>query len=210
MKKICLILAFSTLISCNNNKANAQDDAQNKMEKTIEDQTGTQIDIPEGDEMDNNGAFVTYKSGNNTIFDGTEKMTATVIIQKDQEGLAIAFQLAGETGTSMAITVAKIPENFSLPLKSTFTKNNTHDGKNPLATLIILNTTENGMSDMPYEGTLTITKLSEDSIEFTIEGKGGGYTEAENPSQWKIISGKVKITTPIVLSQGIDKTQVLK
>jgi hypothetical protein len=210
MKKLWIFLALSALISCNNNQANAQDNTQSNRQENSQNETDTQIDIPEGEEMDRNAAVVFYKSGNNAIFDGSEKMTATVIIQKDQEGLAIAFQLAGEDGKSIATTIAKIPENFSLPLKSTFTKNNLYDGKNPLASLIILATAENGLADMPFEGTLTITKLSEDAIEYTIEGKGGGYTDADNPSKWKNITSSVKITTPIILSQGIDKNKVLK
>ncbi|MEZ4876019.1 MAG: hypothetical protein R2805_00470 [Flavobacterium sp.] len=99
-----------------------------------------------------------------------------------------------------------------MPLKGKFAVNNRYDGKNASAVIMFMNVTDNGMmtSELPYEGEISITKLSKDSIEFEINGKGGDASDAESPSNWKAISGSGKMISPIIMSYGIDKNNVLK
>jgi hypothetical protein len=129
-------------------------------------------------------------------------MQASAIFQKDKDGLSIGFTLSGEGGNSMIAIINHIPEDFSLPLNGKFAVSNSYDGKNPVATLMYMNVTENGMmtSEIPYEGEMT----------FAINGKGGDPTDAESPSNWKTITGKGKLEYPILQSFGIDKNNVLK
>lgn len=94
-----------------------QDTVTNAMEKAIENQSGTQVDLPDADDMENNGGYINYKSETKTYLSDDEKMQATVIIQKENKDLTIALQLAGEAGKSFLVTVSHIPNNFSLPLK---------------------------------------------------------------------------------------------
>ena len=212
MKKLILSLSVIAILSCNKAKESAQDAITDAMEQTIENETGTEIDLPDSDEMDNNAGFVNYKSENRVYLNDSEKLFASVIFQKDNDGLALAFQLTGDNGTSFSTAISHVPEDFSLPLKAKFSTDNSFDGTNPSAMIMFLNASEDGMttSEIPFEGEVTVTKLSKDLIEFEIEGKGSNITDAESPSNWKAISGNVKIITPIILSSGIDKNAVLK
>lgn len=212
MKKLLFTLTILLLFSCNKAKESAQDAITGTIEETIENKTGTQVELPDADEMDNNAAYITYKSESKNYLDGKEKMQASVIFQKDNDGLSIALQGVGEGGKSFLATLSHVPENFKLPLKGKFAVNNRYDGKNASAVIMFMNVTDNGMmtSELPYEGEISITKLSKDSIEFEIDGKGGDASDAESPSNWKAISGSGKMISPIIMSYGIDKNNVLK
>ncbi|MVO10178.1 hypothetical protein GOQ30_13480 [Flavobacterium sp. TP390] len=212
MKKILFTLTIITLFSCNKTKESAQDVITGAMEKVVENKTGTQVDLPDTEDMDNNGGFINYKSESKTYLNGNERMQATVIFQKDNDGLSIALQLTGENGKSFIATLSHIPEHFSLPLNGKFAVSNRYDGTNPSAMIMFMDVTENGMmtSEVPYEGEITIIKLTKDIVEFKIDGKGGETSDIDSPSNWKAISGKGKITHPIILSYGIDKNNVLK
>lgn len=212
MKNILFTLTIIVLFSCNNAKENAHDAMNSALEEAIENKTGTEVDLPDADEMENNAAYISYKSESNNYLDGKEKMQASVIFQKDNDGLSIALQGVGDGGKSFMATMSHVPENFTLPLKGKFAVSNKYDGKNPSAVIMFMNVTDNGMmaSELPFEGELTISKLSKDVIEFQINGKGGDSSNAESPSNWKTISGNGKIISPIVMSYGIDKNNVLK
>ena len=212
--KYSLIILISTLLlfSCNNAKESAQDTINGAMEKVIENRTGTKVDLPDADDIENNAAYITYKSEVKNYLDGKEKMQASVIFQKDGEGLSIVLQGVAEGGKSFMATMSHIPDSFSLPLKGKFAVSNRYDGVNPSAVIMFMNVTENGMmtSEVPYEGELTISKLSKSGIEFQINGKGGDPSDAESPTNWKTMSGSGKISSPIIMSYGIDKNNVLK
>jgi hypothetical protein len=201
-----------TILSCNKAKESANDAITNAMENAIENQTGTQIDLPDAADMDKNAGFMSYKSTTKVYLTGKEHMQASAIFQKDKDGLSIGFTLSGEKGNSMIAIINHVPEDFSLPLTGKFAVSNRYDGTNPVATLMYMNVTENGMmtSEVPYEGEMTITKLTKDEITFEINGKGGDPTDAESPSNWKAITGKGKLEYPILQSFGIDKNNVLK
>lgn len=212
MKNLIFILLTIAFFSCNNAKENAQDAMNNTLEEVIENRTGTKVDLPDADEMENNAAYITYKSEAKNYLDGKEKMQATVIFQKDKDGLSIVLQGSSEGGKSFMATMSHIPENFSLPLKGKFALSNSYDGINPSSVIMFMDVSENGMttSEVPYEGELIISKLSKDGVEFQINGKGGDPSDAESPSNWKTISGSGKISSPIIMSYGIDKNNVLK
>lgn len=212
MKKFCFSIVVLSLISCNKLKESTQDALTNSMEKAIESKTGTQVDLPDSADMENNGAFVNYKVADKVYLKSDEKLQATAIFNKDNNGLAIALQLIGENGKSFMITINHIPENFSLPLTGNFSLSNEYDGVNPSATILFMNTNANVLdtSEMPFEGQITISQLSSKNIEYTIKGKGGNASDVESPSNWKPISGDGKISNPIILSYGIDKNKILK
>jgi hypothetical protein len=212
MKKIIFTLTILSLFSCNKAKESMQDAVTGAMEEAIENQTGTQVELPDASDMENNGGYINYKSETKTYLTKDEKMQASLIFQKDNDGLSIALQLTGEAGKSFLATISHVPEDFSLPLKGKFAVSNKYDGINPSASVLFMNATENGMmaSEVPYEGEITITKLSKDEVEFEIAGKGGDASDAESPSNWKSILGNGKLTNPIIMSYGIDKNKVLK
>lgn len=212
MKGTILTLIILSFLSCNKAKESMQDAVTDGMEKAIENKTGTQVELPDASDMENNGGFINYKVANKVFLKADEKMQATAIFNKDQEGLSIALQLTGEAGKSFMVTISHIPDDFSLPLKGKFAVSNKYDGINPSASVLFMNATENGMmtSELPYEGEITISKLTKDEVLFEIAAKGGDAIDAESPSNWKPIFGNGKLTNPIILSQGIDKNKVLK
>ena len=212
MKRLLFTLTILSILSCSKAKESMQDAVTGAMEKAIENQTGTQVDLPDAADLDKNNGSISYKSESKVYLKGTERMQASAIFQKDQDGLSIGFTLSGESGSSMIAIVNHIPEDFSLPLKGKFAVSNRYDGKTPVATIMYMNVTENGMmaSEIPYEGELTITKLSKTEMAFEINGKGGDPTDAESPSNWKKITGTGKLEYPIIQSYGIDKNNVLK
>jgi hypothetical protein len=212
MKKLLLTLTIICIFSCNKAKESLQDAVKGTMEKAIENQTGTQVDLPDTEDIEKNAGYIHYKSEGKVYLTGKEKMQASAIFQKDNDGLTIGLQLAGEKGNSMIVTVGHVPEDFTLPLKAKFAVSNAYDGKTPVATIMYMNVTENGMitSEIPYEGELIITKLSKNNMAFEINGKGGDASDAESPSNWKTITGNGKLSFPIIQSYGIDKNNVLK
>jgi len=212
MKSIILTVIVASFLSCNKAKESAQDALTNSMEKAIENKTGTQVDLPDAADMENNAGFINYKVADKVYLKTGEKMQATAVFNKDNNGLSIALQLVGENGKSFMATASHLPENFSLPLKAKFSVSNTYDGSNPSAMLLFMNVNQSGLmaAEIPYEGELIITQLSAKNIEFTIDGKGGDASDAESPSNWKPISGDGKLSHPIIMSYGIDKNKVLK
>lgn len=212
MKKIIFTLIIITLFSCNKAKESMQDAVTDAMENAIERKTGAEIDLPDTSEMENSGAFVNYKSATKTYLTEKEKMQATVIFQKDNEGLSIAFQITGENGKSFVTTISYISEKFTLPLKAKFAISNKYDGENPTANITFMEVNDNGMksSEVPFEGEMMITKLSKDEVAFEINGKGSDATNIDSPSNWNAITGNGKLVHPIILSYGIDKNNILK
>lgn len=212
MKKLLFTLTILSIFSCNKAKESLQDAVTGAMEKAIENQTGTQVELPDAEDMDKNAGFVNYKSESKVYLKGTERMQASAVFQKDNDGLSIGFTLSGEEGNSMIAIINHIPEDFSLPLTGKFAVSNRYDGKTPVATIMYMNVTENGImaTEIPYEGELIITKLTKTEMTFEVNGKGGDPTDAESPSNWKTITGKGKLQYPIIQSFGIDKNNVLK
>lgn len=212
MKKIIFTLIIITLFSCNKAKESMQDAVTDAMENAIERKTGAEIDLPDTSEMENSGAFVNYKSATKTYLTEKEKMQATVIFQKDNEGLSIAFQMTGENSKSFVTTISHISEKFTLPLKAKFAISNEYDGENPTASLTFMEVNDTGMksSEVPFEGEMMITKLSKDEVAFEINGKGSDATNIDSPSNWNAITGNGKLVHPIILSYGIDKNNILK
>src|SRR5690606_33313111 len=212
MKKLVFMLGIISIISCNRGKNTLQDAMKESMEEAIENKTGSHVDLADSEDFDTNAGFVAYKSAAKTYLNGEEKMTAAVLFQKENDGLAISFQLTGNEGQSFITILNHIPDNFSLPLEGRFAVSNAYDGENPVATAVFMEVNENGLmaSEVPYEGIMRITKLTKDSMEFEIDGRGGDATDANSPSNWKSITGNGKITSPIIQSFGIDKNDVLK
>ncbi len=206
------IIVLLTCFSCNKAKESVQDAMSGTIEKTIETRTGVQVELPDAESIENNGAWVDYKTEDVVYLKEDEKLQAVAIFQKDNDGLSIALQLSGEGGKSLMAIINHVPDDFSLPLVGKFAVSNSYDGVNPVATLMFLNVTEDGMmsSAMPFEGELKITKLTKDDIRFEIHAKGGEPSDADSPSNWKTITGKGKLTAPIIQSYGIDKNSVLK
>ena len=206
------LLLVVSLFSCNKAKESMQDAVTDAMENAIERKTGAEIDLPDTSEMENSGAFVNYKSATKTYLTEKEKMQATVIFQKDNEGLSIAFQMTGENGKSFVTTISYISEKFTLPLKAKFAISNKYDGENPTANITFMEVNDTGMksSEVPFEGEMIITKLSKDEVTFEINGKGSDAMNIDSPSNWNVITGNGKLVHPIILSYGIDKNNILK
>lgn len=213
MKKAFITLSILSILSCNKAKESMQDAVTNAVENAIEKKTGTQIDLPDTSEMADNAGFLNYKSSSKTYFTDKEKMQqATVIFQKDNDGLSMAFQMTGENGKSFLATISHVSEEFTLPLSAKFSIGNKFDGVNPTANISFMEVNNNGMKsfDVPFEGEIIITKLSKNEVAFEINGKGSDATNIESPSNWNEITGNGKLIHPIILSYGIDKNNLLK
>ena len=212
LKGLAATLALLCFLSCNSAKENAQDALTNQMEKAIEAKTGEKVDLGTANSYENNSGSVSFVSDGQTYLKSDDKLQAIAIFQKDKDGLAMSFQLTGAEGKSLVVIIKHIPEDFKLPLTGKFAVSNSYDGVNPVATMILMQTSESGVlnSPMPFEGTLTVSKLTEAEIAFEVDAKGGNATDTESPSAWKsiIVSGKLK--SPIIQSSGIDKKAVLK
>lgn len=211
-KNAVILLVSSCFIACNSAKENAQDTLTNQMEKAIEAKTGNKVDLGTADSYENNNGSISFLSDGQTFVKTNEKFQATVVFQKDKEGLAMSFQFTGEEGKSLLVIINHIPDDFSIPLTGKFGVNNSYDGVNPVATMMLMQTSESGVlnSPMPFEGILTVSKLTEAEITFEVDAKGGNTGDAESPSAWKSIKVSAKMKSPIIQTSGIDKNAVLK
>lgn len=196
------------LFSCKN----AEDTSVNMYEKTIEKATGVQIDGIENLELANNSGSVVFKAEAKTYLTGKEKMQGSVTINKDKDGLSFAMQFSAENGKSFLAMISKIPDDFSLPITGKFSVSNAHDGINPVATIIFMNVSENGVlpNKIPFEGDLVITQLTKEKVAFEINAKGGESTDTESPSNWVPVTGSGLMENPVIMSYGIDKNKVIK
>ena len=212
MKKPLIILTAILFFSCNKAKEKAQDSINNALENVIENRTGTQVELPDAESIDKNAGYVFYKSEKQTYLDGKEKMQSSVTIEKNNDGLTLTFQLSSDIGSSFIASITHIQENFTLPLTGKFAVSNSYDGKNPTAMVMFMDVSENGLmaSEIPYEGELIISRLSNENVEIEIKGKGGNPTDAESPSNWKMLNGTIKMKSPMIQSFNIDKNNVLK
>ena len=203
----CIILS-----SCNPIKDSMQDAVTGNLEKVIESQTGAKVDLGDADAYSENLGSVEFIADERQYLKKREKLQAVALFQKDEKGLNISFQLTGEEGKSLVVIVSHIPENFTLPIKARFAVSNNFDGENPVATLLFMHADENGMlsTPIPYEGVLTINRLSEMEMTFEVQAQGGYATETDSPASWKpvIVSGVLK--SPIIQTFGIDKQNVLR
>lgn len=211
-KNAAILLVSSCFIACNGAKDTAQDALTNQMERAIEAKTGNKVDLGTADSYENNGGSVSFVSNGQTYIKTDEKFQAIAVFQKDKEGLGMSFQLTGAEGKSLLVIIKHIPEDFTIPLTGKFKVSNSYDGVNPVATMMLMQTSENGVlnSSMPFEGTLTVSKLTEAEIIFEVDAKGGHTTDAESPSAWKSIKVSGKMKSPIIQTSGIDKQAVLK
>jgi hypothetical protein len=212
LKFITLILPILCFAACNGAKDTAQDALTNQMEKAIEARTGNKVDLGTADSYENNSGSLSFVSDGQTYLKSDEKFQAIAVFQKDKEGLGMSFQLTGAEGKSLLVIIKHIPEDFTIPLTGKFAVSNNYDGVNPVATMMLMQTSENGVlnSPMPFEGTLTVSKLTEAEIIFEVDAKGGHTTDAESPSAWKSIKVSGKMKSPIIQTSGIDKKAVLK
>lgn len=212
LKGLAATMVLLCFLACNSAKENAHDALTNQMEKAIEAKTGNKVDLGTADSYENNSGSVSFVSNGQTYIKSDEKFQAIAIFQKDKDGLAMSFQLTGTEGKSLLVIIKHIPEDFKLPLTGKFAVSNSFDGVNPVAAMVLMQTSESGVlnSPMPFEGTLTVSKLNEAEITFEVDAKGGNTTNAESPSAWKsiIVSGQLKV--PIIQTSGIDKISVLK
>ncbi len=207
-----LILVLLGFFSCNKAKQSVQDGMNETIERAIENKTGSQIDLPDADEIENNAAWVSYRTEKKVYLSENEKLFAGVVFQKENDELSIAIQLTDEKGKSLMVIINHVPENFSLPLIGKFAVSNAYDGVNPVATLMFIDVTDEGMmnSEMLYQGEFKITKLTKDDIRFELLAKGGDVSDAPNPSNWYTITGKGTIMSPMIQSFGVDTNNVLK
>lgn len=212
MKPLFIILLATALYACNPVKDSMQDAVTGTLEKAIEAKTGTQVDLGDIDTYAETSGSVVMKAGDNEYLKKEEKLQAVAMFQKDKEGLSISFQFSGESGKSLVLIASHIPENFTLPVSAKFAVSNSYDGVNPVATLLFMQVAENGMlgAPVPYEGTLTISSLTEKEMTFTVDAKGGLPNETDSPSAWKpiVVTGVLK--SPIIQALGIDKQKVLR
>lgn len=212
MRNFIILILLWCCIGCNSAKENAQDALTSSMEKAIEARTGAKVDLGDASSYADNNGSVSLVADNKTYLSKEEKLQAVAIFQKDNEGLAISFQLSGQAGKSLIAIINHIPENFSMPLVAKFAVSNSFDGINPVATLMLMETNENGImsSPVPFEGTLIITKLTEKEMTFEVDAKGGAPVDTDSPSAWKPIVVSGVLNRPIIQSIGIDKKDILK
>ena len=207
-----LILGAFILASCGRAQDSMQDAVTATMEKAIEENVGVSVDLGDAASFRENAGSVDFIVGDKIYLQKSNKLVANAIFMLEEGGLAISFQMANAKGGSLIAMINHIPRDFSLPLVGKFSVSNSYDGENPVASLMYMETGEAGMmmTPMPYEGTLTITKLTEEEMEFEAVAKGGEPIDAENPANWKPIQVKGSLKMPIIQSLGIDKDDVLK
>ncbi len=208
---ICLIGSVVCL-SCGSARDAAQDAITGTLEKVIEQQTGHKVELPDADSFSKNSASVRYSANGEELLTGDEQMNVVVILYRNAEGLGISFQITAEDGRMFTAGLSRIKEPFSLPLTATFSPSNSYDGQHPVGSLVFIKTTDTGMEAFPapYEGSLTLSELTEKEIVFSIDGKGGRPESAGDPSSWKPVSGKGTLSYPIIQSTGVSKKEIFK
>jgi hypothetical protein len=206
MKKILII---ALLLSGCGAKEKA---SESLMESAIEKSTGQKVDMDNiMENSQNQSASGVFSFDNKKILDEKTNFSGSVTILKNNEGIAIGAAYGSEDGKQLMLNVTGLKEGFTLPIVAQF-GNKVTEGPKAIFTVMSLENNSNAMFEtpMPFEGTMTISTLSEKEITYEISAKGANAGQAENPSGWKPMTGKFTLKSPVVIASGIEKNQVLK
>lgn len=204
MKKLLFVLL--TLTGC----GTKEKATESLLEKVIESNSGQKVDldnIMENSEKQSASGQLNYNG--KPVISEDLKFNGSMQIIKNAEGITIGATYASDV-KSVVMSISNVKEGFSLPIVAQF--NHKMEGQ-PKATMVMMGGEDSANMfniPMPFDGTLTITKLSPDQVIFEVDGKGADAGQAENPSAWKPFRGKFTMNSPVVMSVGIEKEKVLK
>jgi hypothetical protein len=185
---------------------------ENLIESAIEKSSGQKVDID--NIMENSqkqSASGNFSFDGKVIINESTNFTGSTTFQKDNNGITIGTAMGSEDGKQLLLAISNIKDNFSLPLIAKF-GNDVGESPKAICTIMSLSENTNAMFEtpLPYDGTLTITMLTESEIRFELDSKGGNATLAEKPNDWKIFTGKFTLKNPVVVASGIEKNQIFK
>ncbi|SOE21049.1 hypothetical protein SAMN06298216_1520 [Spirosomataceae bacterium TFI 002] len=198
--------------SCQFVKNKTQEGVNSTLESVIESQTGQDIDLAELDSYQDQKVEANFEYDGKELLNENVNFSGSILISKSPEELNISFQLVDESGISLMGVFSNFTEDFKLPLVGKFSPSNTPTEGFATATLILTKVSETGMEElpMPFEGSMTMLSINEKEAEFEVNARGGTSQNTNDPTLWKNIKCKVKISNPIYQSIGIKKEQIFK
>ena len=212
MKKLLAFIPSALLLfGCGMGEKATQKGVTSAMESLIKSQTGQEIDFADADSYENSKVTASFVINGEEKIVGKTPLVGTVLGTKDASKKMLSFQFNDEEGTMITVIISPLPENFSLPLTAKMYKQNEAPRDVPAATVMFIKASENSMfSLMGFDGTVTVTDLNEKKVAFTVTGKTGDVSDLEKPENWKNMKADFVITSPIIQTMGISKSEILK
>jgi hypothetical protein len=209
--KVLLLLSIIFIGSCKSPTEQLQDVVGSTIESVAEAQTGQSIDLPDGDNYEKNQAIGTLSVNGKEYMNSSMKYIGNVAGQRDENGKLVSIQLANETGSTLMIVISKYPEKISLPFTCKLYKEGEIPSDKTSAKIVFMALTENSMeSYLSFGGEVKITKMNEEEVEFSIDGKTGVPSNLDNPSKWIDMKGKFVIKSPTIMTIGMQKEDILQ
>jgi len=208
---ILFMVYLSLMISCKSPTEQLQDAVNSTVESVAETQTGQSIDLPDGANYEKNQATGILSIAGKDYMNSSMKFIGNVAGQLDANGKLVSIQLANETGSTLMLVISKYPEKISLPFTCKLYKEGEIPSDKTSAKIIFMALTENSMeSYLSFGGEVKITKMNEEEIEFSIDGKTGVPSNLDNPSKWIDMKGKFIIKSPTIMTIGMQKEDILQ
>lgn len=215
MRKEIIIVVFGVLLlafhSCKSDEKKTS--STKVLEQMIQSQTGETVELPDNYSLENSSAKIDYTHNGKTFFKTNETFSSNTIVKSSNGFLEIHFQIYGEEGKAVIVNIQKIPLDFKLPFKVSFTNNPLTEDEFTQATMTAMDMASPDAAigfGIPYEGHIIINKMENRLVSFEVDAKGGNFISAETPSAWKPIKLKAELKNPMIQTIGIEKSKIFK
>lgn len=205
------IMSFSIIMACKSPTEQIQDAVTSTIESVAETQSGQSIDLPDGDSYEKNSTSGSLTIAGKEYMNSSMKFVANIAGQRDENGKTVSIQLINETGTTLMVVISNYPDKINVPFNCKLYKEGEEPSDKTSAKVVFMNLTENSMvSYLSFGGELKITKMTNDEVEFSLDGKTGSPSDLENDGKWIDMKGKFLIKSPMVMTVGMQKEDILQ
>ncbi|MBA3987294.1 MAG: hypothetical protein H0X63_12145 [Flavobacteriales bacterium] len=200
---ITILLCTFMLFSCKNAEEKTADSILEKIENTVKEKANLDVNLKQPSKTAQNTTEVQINFGGKTILNKQGLKTYVTLMES---GILLDIS---QGSNKIGLSVAGKEVFNQQPITGVFSLSST--GNNKMAVMMISGILEDGnekkYKSFPsvYEGTLTISKLTENEIIINIDGKGGLLADMHKKENWQPITGKIICTMPSIIAHNVEK-----
>lgn len=203
MKKIFIpLLCFLMLLGCKKAEEKSDSPASEKEEGLAQENKKQVSKLKKNAKASENQASMLLNFGSETIIN-EDDFSANILLYKT----AINIELR-ERESKILLGISGKETFAQKPIQGVFSRSSTGNHKMAILMAYIVDKNAKGKfiaCPGVYEGTLTISKLSEEEIIIEITGKGGLLKDMHNTEAWKDINAKIVCKKPRIIAQEVEK-----
>ncbi len=203
MKKIFIpLLCFLMLLGCKNAEEKS-DSTTSEKEEGLAQENNKQKSKPKNNaKVSENQTSIQLDFGSETIIN-EDNFSASVLLYKT----AINIELRKNDNKVLLGVSGK--ETFAQkPIQGVFSRSSTGNEKMAILMAYIVDKNAKGKfiaCPSVYEGTLTVSKLSEEELVLEVRGRGALLKDMHNTEAWQDINAKIICKKPRIIAQEVEK-----